>query len=325
MLESADGHISRASRSPCEGSCIASGGLITIGTLGPVSRRYRRSRHRCLRRTRFAAEAAGDVPSGLRLCPAHDDRCERHAPRHQSVPGSDCATLEHGACRASGETRNRRPAVLRGDDATGQGQGLRAGESGVQCGILSECHETGESRGRARHPERAGPSAVGPPDDHRRPLRGDSRRDGRPTSNIAAAALFASAGPTPFYGGYVARGAGDRQQFQSVFDRIRKLQSAEDDSMYQGLPARRWKTFWLDSTPIDDVRDSTVPLFVAQGRAITPSRPPTESLVCRTSSTISSAGRWMTRERRASRRCNSRRRPWLRLRVRLYSLRHLSY
>jgi dipeptidyl aminopeptidase/acylaminoacyl peptidase len=35
--------------------------------------------------------------------------------------------------------------------------------------------------------------------------------------------------------------------------------------MYQGLPARRWKTFWLDSTPIDDVRDSTVPLFVAQG------------------------------------------------------------
>jgi pimeloyl-ACP methyl ester carboxylesterase len=87
------------------------------------------------------------------------------------------------------------------------------------------------------------------------------------TSNmgITAAALFASAGPTPFYGGYVSRDAGDRQQFQSVFDRIRMLQAADDDFMYQGLPARRWKTFWLDSTPLDDVRDSTVPLFVAQG------------------------------------------------------------
>jgi hypothetical protein len=83
--------------------------------------------------------------------------------------------------------------------------------------------------------------------------------------NIAAAGLFASAGPIPFYGGYVARGAGNREQFQSVFDRIRMLQRADDDFIYEGLPARRWKTFWLDSTPIEDVRDSTVPLFVAQG------------------------------------------------------------
>lgn len=84
-------------------------------------------------------------------------------------------------------------------------------------------------------------------------------------SNIAAAGLFASAGPIPFYGGYVARGAGNREQFQSVFDRIRMLQRADDDFIYEGLPARRWKTFWLDSTPIEDVRDSKVPLFVVQG------------------------------------------------------------
>lgn len=84
-------------------------------------------------------------------------------------------------------------------------------------------------------------------------------------SEIGAAGLFASAGPIPFYGGYVARGAGNRERFQSVFDRIRTLQAADDDSMYEGLPVRRWKTFWLDSTPIEDVRDSTVPLFVAQG------------------------------------------------------------
>ena len=90
---------------------------------------------------------------------------------------------------------------------------------------------------------------------------GTLRRNGR----IAAAALFASAGPIPFYGGYVARGAGDRDRFSALFDQIRALQSADDDFMYRGLPARRWKTFWLESTPIEDVRDSTVPLFVAQG------------------------------------------------------------
>ncbi len=84
-------------------------------------------------------------------------------------------------------------------------------------------------------------------------------------TNVAAAGLFASAGPIPFYGGYVARGAGNREQFQSVFDRIRMLQRADDDFIYEGLPARRWKTFWLESTPIEDVRDSKVPLFVVQG------------------------------------------------------------
>jgi dienelactone hydrolase len=82
---------------------------------------------------------------------------------------------------------------------------------------------------------------------------------------VTAAGLLASAGPIPFYSGYVARDPGDRDQFQSTFDRVRMLQRADDDVMYQGLPARRWKTFWLQSTPIEDVRDSVVPLFVAQG------------------------------------------------------------
>jgi surfactin synthase thioesterase subunit len=84
-------------------------------------------------------------------------------------------------------------------------------------------------------------------------------------SEVTAAALFASAGPIPFFGGYVARGAGDRAQFQSTFDEIRMLQRQDDDFIYQGLPVRRWKTFWLDGTPVDDVRASVVPLFVAQG------------------------------------------------------------
>jgi pimeloyl-ACP methyl ester carboxylesterase len=83
-------------------------------------------------------------------------------------------------------------------------------------------------------------------------------------SEVAAAGLFASAGPIPFYGGYVARGA-DADRLRTIIDRIRMLQRADDDFIYEGLPARRWKTFWLETTPIEDVRESNVPLFVAQG------------------------------------------------------------
>jgi hypothetical protein len=83
-------------------------------------------------------------------------------------------------------------------------------------------------------------------------------------SRLAAAGLFASAGPIPFFGGY-AGGPPTRERLRSVFDRIRMLQRASDDAMDEGLPVRRWKTFWLESTPIEDVASSIVPLFIAQG------------------------------------------------------------
>jgi len=82
---------------------------------------------------------------------------------------------------------------------------------------------------------------------------------------IDGAALFASAGPVQFWSGSVSSSDTSRESFQSAFDRMRMLQNASDDFMYKGLPARRYKTFWLESTPIEDVRDSDVPLFVAQG------------------------------------------------------------
>jgi hypothetical protein len=46
-------------------------------------------------------------------------------------------------------------------------------------------------------------------------------------------------------------------------ERPSRLQTADDRSM--GFPARRSKTFWLESTPLDDVRESMVPLFIAHG------------------------------------------------------------
>lgn len=88
----------------------------------------------------------------------------------------------------------------------------------------------------------------------------------RPDAPISAAALFASAGPTPFWGGaYAASGPDARAAFDRNLARLREIQSAPDGAMFDGLPARRWKTFWIQSTPMDDVRGSDVPLFVAQG------------------------------------------------------------
>jgi dipeptidyl aminopeptidase/acylaminoacyl peptidase len=82
---------------------------------------------------------------------------------------------------------------------------------------------------------------------------------------ITTAGLFASMGPVRYFCGYAARGLGDYELFNRTVDRMRMLQRADDDFISEGLPARRWKTFWLASTPIEDVRDSPVPLFVSQG------------------------------------------------------------
>jgi pimeloyl-ACP methyl ester carboxylesterase len=84
----------------------------------------------------------------------------------------------------------------------------------------------------------------------------------RPAERVLAAALFASAGPTPFWSGYVSEG-GTRAGFERAFNRIRMIQTTDEGLM--GFPARRSKSFWLESTPLDDVRESIVPLFVAHG------------------------------------------------------------
>jgi pimeloyl-ACP methyl ester carboxylesterase len=87
---------------------------------------------------------------------------------------------------------------------------------------------------------------------------------GAPRSPIAAAGLFASAGPLRHFAGYAAQGP-DPGRLRRLVDEVQMLQSAPDDTMHDGLPVRRWRTFWLDSTRIDDIRQSHVPLFVTQG------------------------------------------------------------
>jgi pimeloyl-ACP methyl ester carboxylesterase len=85
-----------------------------------------------------------------------------------------------------------------------------------------------------------------------------------PSPLLTAAALMSSAGPTQFFGFYLSQ-AGDRQAFCQIFDQMRMLRNADDGFMHRGLPARRWKSYALNSTPLDDVRDSRFPLYVAHG------------------------------------------------------------
>ena len=77
---------------------------------------------------------------------------------------------------------------------------------------------------------------------------------------VTAAGLFSSAGPTQFY-----NGAETRDSFLKEFETMRMLQRADDEFMYEGHAARRWKSYALDTTPLEEVRDSVVPLYVAHG------------------------------------------------------------
>lgn len=77
---------------------------------------------------------------------------------------------------------------------------------------------------------------------------------------IAAAGLFSSATIQGVDGD-----PSDRQAFAAAVSRQSHILEAPDDEMIDGLPARRWKSYTIEATPLDDLRDSTTPLFVAHG------------------------------------------------------------
>jgi pimeloyl-ACP methyl ester carboxylesterase len=86
----------------------------------------------------------------------------------------------------------------------------------------------------------------------------------RPAESVLAAALFASAGPSHFWSAHASEG-GTRAGFERAFNRIRTLQTADDRRGISSPWYMNWRTFQVDSSPLDDVRESMVPLFVAQG------------------------------------------------------------
>jgi hypothetical protein len=77
---------------------------------------------------------------------------------------------------------------------------------------------------------------------------------------VAAAGLFSSATIQGVDGD-----PADREAFAAAVSRQSHIVDAPDDEMIDGLPARRWKSYTIEATPLDDLRDSTTPLFIAHG------------------------------------------------------------
>lgn len=78
--------------------------------------------------------------------------------------------------------------------------------------------------------------------------------------HVLAAGLLTGAGPTQFFSGDETRDGLARH----VNDLL-AMRDAPDDQMWEGHAARRWKSYAIDSSPLDDVRDSATPLYVAHG------------------------------------------------------------
>lgn len=89
-------------------------------------------------------------------------------------------------------------------------------------------------------------------------------------NKVAAVGLFAGAGPSQFFD-YVMDGMYDQDldAVKEALDDEARLAQRPDGGTYRGLPVARTVGYALDSTPLDDLRDTHVPVFVAHGTADT--------------------------------------------------------
>ena len=81
----------------------------------------------------------------------------------------------------------------------------------------------------------------------------------------SAAAILSSAGPTQFFGLQLL--GKDRSSLGETFARMQAMRGpdANPNELWLGHPLRRWTSYALDSTPLEDVRNVDTPLFVAHG------------------------------------------------------------
>lgn len=86
--------------------------------------------------------------------------------------------------------------------------------------------------------------------------------------HVGAVGLFSGAGPTQFFDFVMdARHEGDPSRVQEVFEDMLFVTGPKAEGRYRGTPIERWTTYAIDSTPLDDLRDLRVPVFVVQGTA----------------------------------------------------------
>jgi hypothetical protein len=87
-------------------------------------------------------------------------------------------------------------------------------------------------------------------------------------TDVTAVGFLASGGISQFFDLVMeGRRTGDATRAQQAFDELLAITGESPPASYQGFPKERFQTFAIDSTPLDDLASSTVPIFVAQGTA----------------------------------------------------------
>ncbi len=84
---------------------------------------------------------------------------------------------------------------------------------------------------------------------------------------LTAVGLFSSAGPSQLadFAMYSHR-TGDASEVSETFDDILQLTTEPDElDSWGGHPVERWTSFAVDTTPLEDLRDTSVPVFVTHG------------------------------------------------------------
>jgi hypothetical protein len=77
--------------------------------------------------------------------------------------------------------------------------------------------------------------------------------------HILAAVLLTGAGLAVFSGDET------RDSLARHVSDLLAMRDAPEDQMWEGHAARRWKSYAIDSSPLEDVSDSSTPLYVAHG------------------------------------------------------------
>jgi len=84
--------------------------------------------------------------------------------------------------------------------------------------------------------------------------------------DVAAVGFFAGGGPSQFFDEVVAaRRAGDASAAQGAFDDLLSMASRTPPARYRGYPSERFITYAVDSSPLDDLLRTRVPVFIVQG------------------------------------------------------------
>lgn len=87
-------------------------------------------------------------------------------------------------------------------------------------------------------------------------------------NKVKVIGFLSSGGPTQFFDHIEEeRLSGNHEGAKEVFDELLSFTGGKPSAEYRGFPAKRYQTFAIDSTPLDDLKDLSIPVFIAHGTA----------------------------------------------------------